>query len=148
MDNSYLQGHFPHIQSWQRVEYKHLSEENLAPGSLTSMQKLGTRFSAHVRGPAWGDWATRTAIASHLKCHLGGDITTVKTLARSHPVGAAVAWIKVTGGVLFLPSTIMVAVISRQAIREVFPRCPADADNQQVCVWSAVAANVVSWNNS
>lgn len=136
------------LSTGRQIEYKHLSEENLAQGSVTSMQKLGTGFSTHVRGPGWGRWATRTAIASHFKCHLGRDITTVETLARSHPIGAAFAWIKVTGRVLFLPATIMVAVISRQAVRVVFPRCPTDANNQQVCVWSAVAANVVSWNNS
>lgn len=143
--NSYLQGHFPHASklstsSWvRRTWLKDLwpQYKNLAQGSA---------LMSGVR--AWGYWATRTAIASHSKCHLGRDITTVKTLARSHPVGAAVAWIKVTGGVLFLPATIMVAVISRQAVRVLFPRCPADANNQQVCVWSAVAANVVSWNNS
>ena len=106
--------------SWVRASER----GELAQGSVTSMQNLARGFSARVRVPARGDWATRTAIASHFKCHLGGDITTVETLARSHPVGAAVAWIKVTGCVLFLPSTIMVAVISRQAVREVFPRRP------------------------
>lgn len=64
------------------------------------------------------------------------------------PLCDAFAWIKVTGNVLSLPSTIMVAVINRQAVREVLPRCAANADNQQVCVWSAVAANVGSWNDS
>lgn len=127
---------------------QHLTGTNLALGSVTSMYKLGKVVSTHVRGPAWGARATRTAIASHFKCHLGEEIPTVKTLARSHPAGTAGAWIKVTGGVLCLPSTMAAAVISSQAVRGVVPRCPADADNQQVCVWSPGEANVLSWNNS
>lgn len=127
---------------------QHLTGAGLALGSVTSVSKLGEDASAHVRGSAWGAWATRTAITSHFKCHLGEEIPTVKTLARSHPAGTAVAWIKVTGGVLCLPSTIVAAVISSQAVGGVVPRCPADAGNQQVRVWSAGEANVLSWNNS
>lgn len=127
---------------------EHVTGSDLALGSMTSMSKLGKRANARVRGPAWGAWATRTAITSHFKCHLGEEIPTVKTLARSHPAGTAVAWIKVTGGVLRLPSTIVAAVISSEAVRGVVPRCPADAGNQQVRVWSDGEANVLSWNNS
>lgn len=124
-----------------------LSKNFLSITDLTV--KLGTGSNAHVRGLVWGDWATRTAIASHFKCHLGGDIMTGgRTLAWSHPIQATIAWIKVTGCVLCLPAAIVVAVISRQAVRDAFPRRPADTNNQQVCVWSAIAADVLSWNKS
>lgn len=53
--SSYIQGHFLHIPSWQRVEYKHLSGKNLALGSVTSVQILGKELSAHVRGTAERD---------------------------------------------------------------------------------------------
>lgn len=87
-------------------------------------------------------------MASHFKCHLGGEITTVENLARSHPAEAAVAWIKVTACVLRLPSTIIVADRGRQSVTEDVPHWTSDADHQQVSVWSSVATNVWGWNKS